>query len=289
LSLRIFLPPDFSPEKTDVVIGRGRKSHTGFGNERLHRVVASKLDEYSAATTKTEKSKILSVVVYLIRNEKPAGLFVKQDPVAGLWFDVGDLMAREKVSQAFRDALHQNYKSSNESKKRRRLEKSASLNSLAHTKKSKLRRYEEGSLNADWGRSSKKALQPKKSASTGGLLHMSRKSKFYESKGVRLNAEWKNDDFLRPSIMLNMDSGGKMPESNIVSKVSSSLPSSSFLAKWLEEEENAVSVIEPIPLPAIPDKENEEDMSEHLPSITDFEEFIKKMDIDDDSSMISPQ
>ena len=44
----------------------------------------------------------------------------------GIWFDVGDLMAREKVSQAFRDALHGNYRSSNEfKKKKRRLEKSA--------------------------------------------------------------------------------------------------------------------------------------------------------------------
>jgi hypothetical protein len=47
------------------------------------------------------------------------GGFVKQDS-SGRWYEVGDFLAREKTSQAFRDALHDRYKSSNVSKKKRR-------------------------------------------------------------------------------------------------------------------------------------------------------------------------
>ena len=42
------------------------------------------------------------------------------------WFDVGDMSAREKVAQTFRDALHEKYRSSSASKnKKRRLERKA--------------------------------------------------------------------------------------------------------------------------------------------------------------------
>lgn len=42
-----------------------------------------------------------------------------------MWHEVGDFLAREKTSQAFRDALHDRYKSSNISKKKRRQEEQA--------------------------------------------------------------------------------------------------------------------------------------------------------------------
>merc|ERR1712151_1349296 len=48
------------------------------------------------------------------------GGFLKNDSATGLWFQVGDSMARLKTSQAFRDALEDNYLSSNSSKKKRR-------------------------------------------------------------------------------------------------------------------------------------------------------------------------
>jgi hypothetical protein len=50
----------------------------------------------------------------------PIGGFIKKDSATGLWFQVGEFLAREKTSQAFRDALHDSYKSSNSSRKKRR-------------------------------------------------------------------------------------------------------------------------------------------------------------------------
>lgn len=77
------------------------------------------LDAYRKARSKLDKSKVLSDVVEQVRQNSPRGGFVKQDS-HGRWHEVGDFLAREKTSQAFRDALHENYKSSNVSKKKRR-------------------------------------------------------------------------------------------------------------------------------------------------------------------------
>jgi hypothetical protein len=41
---------------------------------------------------------------------------------AGRWYEVGDFYAREKTSQMFRDCLHENYSSSNMTKKKKRQE-----------------------------------------------------------------------------------------------------------------------------------------------------------------------
>jgi hypothetical protein len=84
------------------------------------------LDEYSGARTKVDKSAVLNKVVEEVRLRSPNGGFVKQD-ADGVWHEVGDFLAREKTSQAFRDALHDRYKSSNVSKKKRRQEEQAKV------------------------------------------------------------------------------------------------------------------------------------------------------------------
>lgn len=114
------LPEDFEPGEHDVICGRGRKIFMHIGNERFRRMVADCLDEYSASVTKLEKSYILCDIVAQVRSNSPNGGFVKKDPKDGRWCEVGDFLAREKTSQAFRDALHDQYKSSNTAKKIRR-------------------------------------------------------------------------------------------------------------------------------------------------------------------------
>lgn len=89
------------------------------GNSRFRHRVIGMLDAYRQAKSKLDKSKVLSDVVEQVRMNSPLGGFVKQD-VKGRWHEVGDFLAREKTSQAFRDALHENYKSSNVAKKKRR-------------------------------------------------------------------------------------------------------------------------------------------------------------------------
>lgn len=51
-------------------------------------------------------------------------------------YEVGDFLAREKTSQAFRDVLHDKYKSSNTSKKKRRQEEQAEKLFRAHSNRS---------------------------------------------------------------------------------------------------------------------------------------------------------
>jgi hypothetical protein len=114
------LPQGFTPGAHDVICGRGRKAFNHIGNENFRRLVESRLAEYSRSAAKLEKSYILSDIVCEVRQRSPTGGFVKKDSTSGQWYEVGDFLAREKTSQAFRDALHDQYKSSNTAKKMRR-------------------------------------------------------------------------------------------------------------------------------------------------------------------------
>jgi hypothetical protein len=114
-----FLPPNYQPTEHDVLCGRGFKRWKG--NQRYRAVVYSKLDVYAAAKCKSEKSGILVAIVALVRRK--SGLFLRKCPETDRWYDVGDFMAKEKTSQYFRDALHDQYRSSGPSKyKRRKIE-----------------------------------------------------------------------------------------------------------------------------------------------------------------------
>jgi len=127
------LPENFEPGPDDVICGRGKKCYNHIGNERFRQRVLTFLDEYSRAKSKLDKSGVLSKVVFEVRQNSPKGGFVKQDS-NGVWFEVGDFLAREKTSQAFRDALHDRYKSSNLSKKKRRQEEQAKTHHQAYSK-----------------------------------------------------------------------------------------------------------------------------------------------------------
>ena len=122
------LPDNFEPGADDVICGRGKKCYNHIGNERFRQRVLTFLDEYSLAKSKLDKSGVLSKVVDEVRQHSPNGGFVKQD-ANGKWHEVGDFLAREKTSQAFRDTLHDRYKSSNLSKKKRRQEEHAKVSS----------------------------------------------------------------------------------------------------------------------------------------------------------------
>jgi hypothetical protein len=114
-----FLPSNYQPTEYDVLCGRGFKRWKG--NERYRAVVYSKLDVYAAAKCKSEKSGILVTIVALVRQK--SGSFLRKCPETDRWYDVGDFMAKEKTSQYFRDALHDQYRSSGPSKyKRRKIE-----------------------------------------------------------------------------------------------------------------------------------------------------------------------
>jgi hypothetical protein len=115
------LPEDFVPGDDDVICGRGRNCFNHNGNERFRRIVTGYLEQYSKSSSKMEKSYILSDIVAKVRKSSPnGGGFVKKCPETKRFYEVGCFLAREKTSQAFRDALHDQYKSSNSAKKKRR-------------------------------------------------------------------------------------------------------------------------------------------------------------------------
>ena len=118
------LPDNFTPGPYTVLIGRGKACADALGNKRLKVIVSNYLDEYSNAPNRISRSIIVSKIVDIVREACPVGSFVKQED--GAWWEVSDLMARERVGSMLRDSLHEHYKSSSKSKLARR--KSSTVN-----------------------------------------------------------------------------------------------------------------------------------------------------------------
>lgn len=91
------LGPNFKPGAFDVICARGNRAFQHPGNKRFREVVKSKVDEYSSASSKFQKSMIVSHIVDDVRQHSPNGGFVKEEN--SCWFEVGDGAAREKVGQ----------------------------------------------------------------------------------------------------------------------------------------------------------------------------------------------
>jgi hypothetical protein len=126
----VAMPSDFAPGPFDVLCGRGRACKTAAGNLAYRDAVLSSLPQYGAAESKMAKGAIISDIMQTVRSKcheyhknDAVGGFVKC--VNGLWYEVGDFLAREKTSQCFRDALASNYSSSAQSKYLRRRAKEA--------------------------------------------------------------------------------------------------------------------------------------------------------------------
>lgn len=116
-----FLPESFEPTDNEVILGRGKQIASHKGNKLYKEIVLSHIKEYSAAQTKALKSSILSHIVNKIRaNSAYQAGFVKQDGTTGRWMIAEDSAARIATAQIFRDALHDNYKSSKHFKQQRR-------------------------------------------------------------------------------------------------------------------------------------------------------------------------
>lgn len=112
------LPDGFQPTSSDVICRRGKTAYEH--NQHFRDLIESRLSAYSSASSKLEKSLVVTEVVDLIREKSPLGGFVRQ--VDGKWYEVGDSIAREKCGGMFRDMLHTKYKSSTKAKKKRRAE-----------------------------------------------------------------------------------------------------------------------------------------------------------------------
>jgi hypothetical protein len=123
------LPSSFVPGPKDVICGRGRKISTHPGNRRYQVILDSASQRYSSAMSKHARSVIVSEIVDAVRCSSNGGYggFVKQNKKDGRWYEVGNHLARERVSQNLRDSTPQKYKSSSEAKRHRREALSAGL------------------------------------------------------------------------------------------------------------------------------------------------------------------
>ncbi|CAB9518887.1 Nitrilase family, member 2 [Seminavis robusta] len=131
-----YLGSGFTPGEKDVIVGRGKVCYKHSGNLRLAGIAQSVLGTYSAPeATKKSKTDLIKNIVSQVRASSPDGGFVKFDSENGQWFEVGDRVAREKVSQTFRDALTDQYKSSSTSKTlKRRQERITRQTSIGSTR-----------------------------------------------------------------------------------------------------------------------------------------------------------
>ena len=92
------LPPDFEPSNWTVICGRGKDNYSSIGNKRLKVLVDTKLPQYQQASTKIQKSLIVSELVDTIHEAAGDSGFVKRDPATNRWVVVSEETAREKVS-----------------------------------------------------------------------------------------------------------------------------------------------------------------------------------------------
>ena len=110
------LPANFLPSPNTVICGRGKACTTSIGNRRLKSIVNSFLKPYSVAKNKLERSAIVSSIVGAIK--RGGGSFVKCED--GIWWEVDDAFAREKIGCMLRDDVHTQYRSSAKAKLARR-------------------------------------------------------------------------------------------------------------------------------------------------------------------------
>jgi hypothetical protein len=119
---KTMLPKEFIPTHYSVHCGRGKSCESSIGNRRLQIIGSMFRQKYSVARNKYEKSTIVSDIVSTVRaatNEEGAFIRFRN----GRWWEVEELIAREKVGSVMRDSLHDKYRSSTQSKLARRARK----------------------------------------------------------------------------------------------------------------------------------------------------------------------
>jgi hypothetical protein len=113
------LGKDFTPGSFDVVCARGKQAWNHPGNKFLRALVDKGKDQYGSAKNKLQRSIVVSEIVNAVRAEGNGFVKVYEQKQ---WNEIGDVLAREKISQLLRNANSNIYKSSAKAKKRRRKE-----------------------------------------------------------------------------------------------------------------------------------------------------------------------
>jgi hypothetical protein len=86
----------------DILCGRDKICHSHVGNKHFRRLVESYRLEYQNARCRDHKTQITCSVIEMVHRN--GGRFLKLDENAGIWEEVDEQYAREKVSHALRSA-----------------------------------------------------------------------------------------------------------------------------------------------------------------------------------------
>jgi len=115
------LPNDYIPGEYDVICAKGKAAKSSSGNIFYNKLIQHALPVYKDASTKFEKSMIVSEIVDEIRSRSSTGTggggFIRRR--SGIFYEAGNHFAREKVGQSLRDSLSNMYRSSAKAKKKR--------------------------------------------------------------------------------------------------------------------------------------------------------------------------
>lgn len=92
------------PNENDILLGRGGINHTHSGNTNLRNFAGALAEHYHKAGKKL-KTDMSRELVKLVHDQWPSGRFIKRNKHVDRWEVVSDEIARNKASQALRDAV----------------------------------------------------------------------------------------------------------------------------------------------------------------------------------------
>ena len=91
------------PTDLDVLIGRQPATSNYKGNQTFRTTITSQIDKYEAMFTRAAKSEF--VLTMLTNVHERGGRFLQKDAASGLWYEVPNHAAREKVGHTIRNEL----------------------------------------------------------------------------------------------------------------------------------------------------------------------------------------
>ena len=83
----------------DIVVGSRGTHHSGPGNERFNQIIDSFIPKYCKASSKADKGKVF---MEIFKTVSSFGRFLCTDPKTGLFYELSDYSAKEKISHALR-------------------------------------------------------------------------------------------------------------------------------------------------------------------------------------------
>mmetsp|Transcript_22242 Transcript_22242/g.30990 ORF Transcript_22242/g.30990 Transcript_22242/m.30990 type:complete len:218 (-) Transcript_22242:131-784(-) len=94
---------NFIPHSNDVLLGAGAMRNNFPGNQQFRNLVKARKELYVVSHCNHIKKTIAKSIIHQVKSMNPPGRFLKQDRMYGLWQEVPDGVANEKVCRALRE------------------------------------------------------------------------------------------------------------------------------------------------------------------------------------------